>query len=75
MPDIPRLLRWFLLAFVLIILPSAPRPADAAELRVMTFNIWVGGDAGKQPISQTAEVIRAAYPSDHRAVVATVEIK
>jgi endonuclease/exonuclease/phosphatase family metal-dependent hydrolase len=26
----------------------------------MTFNIWVGGDAGKQPLSQTAEVIRAA---------------
>jgi endonuclease/exonuclease/phosphatase family metal-dependent hydrolase len=29
-------------------------------LRVMTFNLWHGGDAGKQPLSQTVEVIRAA---------------
>lgn len=34
---------------------------DAAEsLRVMSFNLWHGGDAGKQPLSQTMEVIRAA---------------
>jgi len=26
----------------------------------MTFNIWVGGESGNQPLSQTAEVIRAA---------------
>lgn len=32
----------------------------AAELRVMSFNIWVGGESGKQPLSQTAEVVRAA---------------
>lgn len=32
----------------------------AAELRVMSFNLWHGGDAGKQPLAQTAEVIRAA---------------
>lgn len=36
-------------------------PSAAAEsIRVMTFNIWHGGDAGKQPLSQTLEVIRAA---------------
>ncbi len=35
-------------------------PAFAAGLRVMSFNLWHGGDAGKQPLSQTAEVIRAA---------------
>ncbi len=29
-------------------------------LRVMTFNIWVGGEAGGQPLEQTAAVIRAA---------------
>ncbi len=23
---------------------------QAAELRVMSFNIWVGGDSGKQPL-------------------------
>lgn len=32
----------------------------AAELRVMSFNLWHGGDAGKQPLAQTAEVIRTA---------------
>jgi endonuclease/exonuclease/phosphatase family metal-dependent hydrolase len=26
----------------------------------MSFNIWVGGESGNQPLSQTAEVIRAA---------------
>ncbi len=35
-------------------------PGRAEELRVMSFNLWHGGDAGKQPLAQTAEVIRAA---------------
>lgn len=35
-------------------------PSPAAELRVMTFNIWVGGEPGRQPLAQTAAVIRAA---------------
>lgn len=26
----------------------------------MSFNLWVGGDAGKQPLAQTAKVIRTA---------------
>jgi exodeoxyribonuclease III len=35
--------------------------ASAAEsVRIMTFNLWHGGDAGKQPLSQSVEVIRAA---------------
>ena len=35
--------------------------AEAAEtLRIMTFNIWVGGESGGQPLEQTAAVIRAA---------------
>lgn len=34
--------------------------AQSAELRVMTFNIWVGGESGNQPLTQTAGVIRAA---------------
>jgi len=29
-------------------------------IRVMTFNIWADGKAGKQPLSQTAAVIKAA---------------
>jgi len=33
-------------------------PADV--VRVMTFNVWHGGDAGKQPLEQTAKVIREA---------------
>lgn len=32
----------------------------AVPLRVMSFNIWVGGESGKQPIEQTVEVIKAA---------------
>lgn len=43
-----------------LLLVVASLPAAAAELRVMTFNIWVGGESGQQPLSQTAEVIRAA---------------
>ncbi|HUF75712.1 MAG TPA: exo-alpha-sialidase [Longimicrobiales bacterium] len=38
----------------------AGQPAAAETIRVMTFNIWVGGEAGKQPLSQTAAVIKAA---------------
>jgi endonuclease/exonuclease/phosphatase family metal-dependent hydrolase len=35
--------------------------SDAQEtIRVMTFNLWQGGDAGGQPLSQTLAVIRAA---------------
>jgi endonuclease/exonuclease/phosphatase family metal-dependent hydrolase len=36
------------------------RLVAAESIRVMTFNLWVGGDSGKQPLSQTLEVIRAA---------------
>lgn len=30
-------------------------------LRVMTFNIWIGGESGKQPLEQTARVIQDAH--------------
>src|SRR6187401_874249 len=50
---------WLLLCVLL--LGSFPVRLIAAEsIRVMTFNLWHGGDAGKQPLSQTLEVIRAA---------------
>lgn len=40
---------------------GAGSACDAADaLRVMTFNIWVGGESGSQPLSQTAKVIEAA---------------
>jgi endonuclease/exonuclease/phosphatase family metal-dependent hydrolase len=32
----------------------------AESLRVMSFNMWVGGESGGQPLTQTAQVIRAA---------------
>ena len=31
--------------------------AEQITLRVMTFNIWIGGAAGKQPLKQTTEAI------------------
>jgi len=34
--------------------------AAPARVRVMSFNIWIGGEEGGQPLSQTAEVVRAA---------------
>jgi endonuclease/exonuclease/phosphatase family metal-dependent hydrolase len=43
------------------ILLVAATPVGAAEtLRVMTFNLWQGGEEGKQPLAQTIEVIKAA---------------
>lgn len=42
---------------------NAARSSTATEpesLRVMTFNIWVGGEAGGQPLEQTIKVIEAA---------------
>jgi endonuclease/exonuclease/phosphatase family metal-dependent hydrolase len=45
-------------------LPSSPVASLAAQpdtVRVMTFNIWVGGESGKQPLDQTAKVIQAAH--------------
>lgn len=34
--------------------------AEPETIRVMTFNVWVGGEAGRQPLEQTAKVIQAA---------------
>lgn len=47
----------FFLAFV-----SASNAADPAPVvvRVMSFNLWHGGDAGKQPLDRTVAVIQAA---------------
>jgi endonuclease/exonuclease/phosphatase family metal-dependent hydrolase len=48
-----------LLCLLLLFLPVA-QVVPAQTLRIMSFNIWAGGEEGKQPLSQTAEVIRAA---------------
>lgn len=36
--------------------------AEPETLKVMSLNIWVDGKAGGQPLSQTAQVIKAANP-------------
>ncbi len=38
---------------------TAPAPTEA-PLRVLSFNLWIGGEAGKQPLEQTVKVIQAA---------------
>jgi len=44
-----------------VLLATLAGGLSAAEtVRVMTFNLWHGGDAGKQPLDQSAAVIRAA---------------
>ncbi len=53
-----RLFRRFFGVAVLLVLGMIAGVAE--ELRVMSFNIWVGGESGKQPLEQTAQVIRAA---------------
>ena len=42
-----------------LILKSDPQP-EPITIRLMSFNIWVGGEAGGQPLEQTAAVIKAA---------------
>lgn len=39
---------------------SAQSTAPTSSLRIMSFNLWHGGDAGKQPLSQTLAVITRA---------------
>ena len=47
-----------LISLFFIISSHLSKSEENLILRVMTFNIWVGGSAGKQPIEQTTEVIR-----------------
>jgi endonuclease/exonuclease/phosphatase family metal-dependent hydrolase len=42
------------------LLGAAHRTNAAETLRVMTFNIWGGGQSGDQPLEQTINVIQAA---------------
>jgi endonuclease/exonuclease/phosphatase family metal-dependent hydrolase len=49
-----------LLACALLAGSSFAAVGAAQPIRVMTFNLWHGGDAGKQPLSQTVEVVRRA---------------
>ena len=47
-----------LISLFFIVSSHLSKSEENLTLRVMTFNIWVGGSAGKQPIEQTTEVIR-----------------
>lgn len=50
----------FLFLAIAVTAALTTQTVTGAELRVMSFNLWHGGDAGKQPLSQSVEVIRAA---------------
>ncbi|WP_428305152.1 endonuclease/exonuclease/phosphatase family protein [Lacipirellula sp.] len=52
-----RILPSALLSAVLLV---AAHVAHAESVRVMSFNIWVGGESGGQPTEQTVAVIKAA---------------
>lgn len=52
------LFRLVLVGVSFALFSSATRAAES--VRVMTFNIWVGGESGGQPLEQTLRVIRAA---------------
>lgn len=58
-----RLRPWLLLLLMVAWHGSLTPPASGAEpapdaVRVMSFNLWVGGDGGKQPLEQTLAVIQ-----------------
>ena len=40
--------------------PVPPEAEPPAQVRVLTFNMWHGGDAGGQPLEQSVEVVRAS---------------
>jgi endonuclease/exonuclease/phosphatase family metal-dependent hydrolase len=40
--------------------PTPPPAVAPTEVRVLTFNMWHGGDAGGQPLEQSVEVVRAS---------------
>lgn len=48
--------RFFLILFILLPLTQS----RAAELKVMSFNLWHGGNAGGQPLRQTIHAIRTS---------------
>ncbi len=48
------------LSLTVIPLLAASLHAEAPTVRVMTYNIWLDGGGGKQPLEQSAAVIKAA---------------
>lgn len=50
----------FLSLFVALTVAAGIAHAVEINLRVMSYNLWSGGDSGGQPLEQSAAVIRAA---------------
>ena len=51
---------FFAVVFCLCIRSLPEGVARAETVRIMSFNLWHGGDAGQQPLKKTIDVIRAA---------------
>ena len=51
---------FFAVVFCLCIGSLPEGVARAETVRIMSFNLWHGGDAGQQPLKRTIDVIRAA---------------
>jgi exodeoxyribonuclease-3 len=43
-----------------LLAPTVSRAAEPESLRVMSFNLWHGGDGGGQPLEQSIQVIKTA---------------
>jgi hypothetical protein len=56
------LLRFHLLAMAVLFASQLTDLSKAEPMietvRIMSFNLWHGGDAGRQPLDQTVEVIK-----------------
>ncbi|MCC6234015.1 MAG: endonuclease/exonuclease/phosphatase family protein [Verrucomicrobiales bacterium] len=51
---------WMIPLLCLVTAMTHAAEPELESVRVMTFNLWHGGDAGRQPLEQSAAVIRAA---------------
>lgn len=52
--------KFFLYGAAIVAVLSSGFTSHAAEVRVMTFNLWQGGEAGGQPLQRSIEAIRLA---------------
>ena len=53
-------MKYLLALTLLVFVPSIDAQETPESVRVMSYNLWHGGDAGKQPLDQTVEVIKQA---------------
>lgn len=55
-----RLLPAIMVVWLVCLVELRAEEQAAETVRIMSFNLWHGGDAGRQPLEQTLAVIRAA---------------